>query len=75
MHLSHALLALCLLFGVRASQLGSRVPHTLDIRELLDVCTTITNDLLDPNSFNFVYIFGLLGASISTRMFSPDGPV
>ena len=67
MRLSRVLLALCLLFGARASQLDSRVPHALDTRELVDVCATISLDLVEritPTMVFPVIELGLVGASI-----------
>ena len=67
MRLSCVLLALCLLFGARASQLDSRVPHALDTRELLDVCATITGNLVEGLAIGMVtdvFRLGLLSASI-----------
>ena len=55
--------ALGLLFGARASQLDSRVPHTLDTRDLLDVCADIKVDLIVPNLLNILKAAGLVGAS------------
>ena len=63
MRLSRVLLGLCLLFGARASQLNSRVPHALDTRELLDVCATIVIDPLDVNLLELLTLLGLVGSS------------
>ena len=56
--------ALGLLFGARASQLDSRVPHTLDTRALLDVCADISLDLIAPDLLGILTLLGLVGASI-----------
>ena len=67
MRLSRALLPLCLLFGARASQLDSRVPHALDTRELLDVCSTVLLESITRISLGItsaVIKLGLVGASI-----------
>jgi len=66
-----------LLFGARASQLDSRVPHTLDTRELLDVCAEIKVDLINLNVLNILKAAGLVGASPFsnsnfTRCLDPD---
>jgi len=66
-----------LLFGARASQLDSRVPHTLDTRELLDVCAEIKVDHLNINVLNILKAAGLVGASTFyllkiSRVFDPD---
>lgn len=67
--------ALGLLFGASASQLDSRVPHTLDTRDLLDVCASIKVDLIVPNLLGILSAAGLVGAStFSTQKFTRDGP-
>jgi len=63
MRLSRVLPALGLLFGARASQLDSRVPHTLHARDALDVCASLNTELVVPDLLGVLTAVGLIGAS------------
>ena len=70
MRLSRVLPALGLLFGVRASQLDSRVPHTLDARDPLDVCASLNTELVVPDLLGILTAVGVIGASTVVSKFT-----
>jgi len=62
---SRVLPALCLLFGARASQLDSRVPHILDARELLDVCALLDMELVVPDIHGILTAVGFISGTLT----------
>ena len=66
MRLFRILPTLSLLFGVRASSLGSREPaaHPLDARDLLDVCASVNVNLEVPDILGVLKAVGVIGRFI-----------
>ncbi|KAI9431247.1 hypothetical protein H4582DRAFT_2009867 [Lactarius indigo] len=65
MRLFRVLPALGFLFGARASSLQSREPaaHPLDARDLLDVCASVSTELVVPDVLNILTAVGVIGQS------------
>ena len=70
MRLFCALSILSLLFGVRASSLGSRepTPHPLDARDFVGVCAFINNDKLTLPSGVTIGLISQFNVPLSTAL-------
>ena len=63
MRLFRVLPIITLLFGARASSLDSRQPaaHSLDARDLLDVCASVNTNLVVRDLFGVLTAVGIIG--------------